>query len=71
MKPHIQTQQQLYANFLFLYDRYIFETDDYKDCVTIMLTKPDIEDQVEQNTVDIEIANGAIAELAEIIGGGE
>ena len=37
----------------------------------VVLEKPSLKKLIAQNTADIEIANGAIAELAEIIGGGE
>lgn len=41
----------------------------YPEVVTISYAKPDINDTVEQNTYDIEMLNGAVEELAQIIGG--
>lgn len=41
----------------------------YPEVVTITYAKPDITDTVEQNSYDIEMLNGAVEELAQIIGG--
>ena len=51
------------------YDSHIDGTDRIADIIRISLEKPTLEEKVAQNTEDIEIINGAIEELAEIIGG--